>query len=265
MPAAYGFISQVSIQMNAIPSGMTIQHVTIVGPGRLGRSAAHLLHRNDVAHTLVGRNEPIPASPLTWLTVPDREIGKAASAVPMGGIVLHASGATEVDVLRPHKTVGSLHPLMTFPGPEVALPAGEIPAAVAGDPLAVQAARDLAAKLGLSPFEVTGDRALYHAAAVTAGNFATALLHEASTMLAAAGVPLSDAPRILAPLALNSLQNTAAHGAAETLTGPVARGDEDVIQGHLHAIAGFPAHTQAVYTALLQATRQLVKGQSGRE
>lgn len=265
MPAAYVFNSQVSIHMNAIPRRMTIEHVTIVGPGRLGRSAAHLLQKRDVSYELIHRGAPIPPSPLTWLTVPDRQIAAAASAVPGGGIVLHASGATDVDVLRPHPIAGSLHPLMTFPGPEVALPTGEIPAAVSGDPAAMEAAHALAAHLGFSPFEVTGDRTLYHAAAVTAGNFATALLHEASTMLAAAGVPLSDAPRILAPLALNSLQNTAAHGAAQTLTGPVARGDEAVIQEHLDAIAAFPSHTQDVYSALLASARQLVKKESSGE
>jgi predicted short-subunit dehydrogenase-like oxidoreductase (DUF2520 family) len=178
---------------------MMTTSVIIVGPGRLGRSVATLLERRQIPAQLIGRHDRIPRAALTYLTVPDREIGDAAARVPKGGVVLHASGATGVEVLRPHKKAGSLHPLMTFPGPEIALPSGEIPAAIAGDPEAVAAGRKLAELLGFVPFEVQGDRALYHAAAVTAGNFATALLHEASTMLAAAGVPMADAPACWPP------------------------------------------------------------------
>jgi predicted short-subunit dehydrogenase-like oxidoreductase (DUF2520 family) len=265
MGAAYVFDSRVSIDNNAIPDGMPVDPIIIVGPGRLGRSAAILLENRGYTVHLVGRGHPIPAGPLTWLTVPDQRIADAARCVPEGGIVLHASGATDLGPLRPHAPAGSLHPLMTFPGPEVALPSGVIPAAVAGDPAAIDAARTLAVQLGFSPFIVSGDRALYHAAAVTAGNFATTLLHEASTLLAAAGVPMEDAPRLLAPLALRSLENTAAHGAASTLTGPVARGDEAVIQRHLSALADFPPHTRAVYAALLDATRRLAESGGAEE
>jgi len=257
--AAYGLRAEVSIRVNAIARRMNLEQVIIVGPGRLGRSAARLLEPTDCAVQLVSRGQPIPAGPLTWLTVPDREIEAAARKVPTGGIVLHASGATDLTPLRPHTPAGSLHPLMTFPGPEIALPTQTlVPAAVAGDADAVAAAKTLAMHLGFTPFEVTGDRALYHAAAVTAGNFATALLHEASTMLAAAGVPMADAPSLLAPLALRSLQNAAEHGTAATLTGPVARGDSEIIDGHLAALGHFPEHTKSVYAALLEATRRLV-------
>jgi predicted short-subunit dehydrogenase-like oxidoreductase (DUF2520 family) len=239
--------------------------VIIVGPGRLGRSVATLLERRQVPVQLVGRHDRIPPAAITYLTVPDREIGEAAARVPKGGVVLHASGASDVEVLRPHEKAGSLHPLMTFPGPEIALPSGVIPAAIAGDPEAVTAARKLAELIGFVPFEVQGDRALYHAAAVTAGNFATVLLHQACTMLAAAGVPLADAPGLLAPLALNSIHNAALFGAAATLTGPVARGDEISIQGHQAALSAFPEHTRAVYGALLTAARSLHRGENNKE
>lgn len=239
--------------------------VIIVGPGRLGRSVATLLERRQIPVQLIGRHDRIPSAALTYLTVPDREIGDAAARVPKGGVVLHASGATGVEVLRPHQKAGSLHPLMTFPGPEIALPSGVIPAAIAGDPEAVAAGRELANLIGFAPFEVQGDRALYHAAAVTAGNFATALLYEASTMLAAAGVPMADAPGLLAPLALNSIQNTARFGASATLTGPVARGDEISIQRHRDALSAFPDHTRAVYDALLTAARVLHRSEDNQE
>jgi predicted short-subunit dehydrogenase-like oxidoreductase (DUF2520 family) len=236
-------------------------NVVVVGPGRLGRSAAALLASGSHRVRLVGRGDRIPSAPITWLTVPDRAIADAAALVPPGGVLLHASGATDLEVLRPRRPVGSLHPLMSFPGPDVGMPRPEdgIPAALAGDPKALTAGRLLASALGFSPFEVPGDRRLYHASAVLAGNFATALLADAARILAAAGVPEEQAPALLAPLALASIRNAAAAGPATALTGPVSRGDDGVIDGHLSALdeAGMPPGVRATYQVLLESARRL--------
>lgn len=233
--------------------------VAIVGPGRLGRTVAGALSRAGWSVTLTGRGEPIPAAPLTWLTVPDRAIADAAAATPPGGVVLHASGATDVAPLRPHQPAGSLHPLMTFPGPELAPPPADVPAAVAGDPAAQQAARRLAQALGWRAFTVPGDRTLYHAAAVLAGNYATTLLGLAAEALAAAGVPADEAPALLAPLALTSLKNAAEVGPAQALTGPAARGDQPVIERHLRALQQIDPELEAAYAAMLRATERLLR------
>ncbi len=232
--------------------------LVIVGPGRLGRSAHQILSEAGHPVVLVGRHDPIPAARLTWLTVPDRAVAAAAQAVPAGGVVLHASGALDVDVLRPHPKAGSLHPLMSFPGPELDLPTGTVPAAIAGDEDARIAAHGLAEKLGFTPFTVGGDRRLYHAAAVIAGNFATTLLVEAGRALSACGVSEPEARRLLAPLATTSLTNTIASG-ADALTGPVARGDDDIIAAHQSALDELDPKLGALYEALTRATRQ-VKG-----
>ncbi len=234
--------------------------LVVVGPGRLGRSVTTLLKNRGHSVTLVGRGETIPTSSLTWLTVPDRAIREASERVPPGGVVLHASGATDVSALRPHPHAGSLHPLMSFPGPHALPPSGlEVPAAVAGDPLASEAAVSLARALGWTPFAVSGDRRLYHAAAVLAGNFATALLADAAEVLAAAGVHREDAASLLAPLALASLANAARQGPAAALTGPVARGDKETVAAHQEALraGGLPPRVQATYSALLCSAQHL--------
>ena len=231
--------------------------VGIVGPGRLGRSLALLLERAGHRVEVAGRGGD-PQADVVLLTVPDGEIATAAARITRAPVLLHCSGATGVEVLRPHRPAGSLHPLMTFPGPEISLPdlAG-VPAAVAGDPEAVRVGTDLARSLGLRPFEVSGDRRMYHAAAVMAGNFATVLLAEASRVLAAAGVDPAEAPALLAPLALESLRNAAADPAA-ALTGPVARGDEAVLQGHREALgeAGL-TDIRSLYDLLTASARRL--------
>ena len=80
-------------------------------------------------------------------------------------------------------------------------------------------------------FRVSGDRRLYHAAAVLAGNGATILLGEACRALVAAGVPAADAAGLLQPLVRRSIDNAVPDPAA-ALTGPVARGDVEVLAGH---------------------------------
>ena len=148
--------------------------LAIVGAGRLGRSVARILDARVRAgamnFTLVSRGEPIPRARVTYLAVADRDIEDVAALVPQGSIVLHASGVRDFSVLRDHhKSVGSLHPLMTFPGPEVGLPQGDIPATVDGsDQSAIDAAERLAKALGFTAVRINGDRRLYHAAAVIA-------------------------------------------------------------------------------------------------
>lgn len=216
---------------------MPLQPLVLVGPGRLGRSVAALLTQRGRPFQLVGRGVPIPPAVLTWILVPDRAISVVARAVPSGQVVLHASGALDTGVLGGHPHAGSLHPLMTFPGPEAGLPpAAETPAGIAGDPSARDAAWALAEAIGWRPFLAPPDRRLYHAAAVMAGNFATTLLGESARVLAAAGIDPQAAPGLLAPLAVQSLRNAAAVGPARALTGPIARGDRAVVEQHRQAL-----------------------------
>jgi predicted short-subunit dehydrogenase-like oxidoreductase (DUF2520 family) len=237
-------------------SGDSSPQLVIVGPGRLGRTVEQQLHAKGWTLRVVGREQPIPSSPLTYLTVPDAQVAKVAARVPPGGVLLHASGALGLAALEPHGQAGSLHPLMSFPGPELAMPTGPIPAAVAGTVQAAEAASSLAKALGWTPFEVQGDRRLYHAAAVIAGNFGTTLLHEAAQVLSRAGVSPDQAVGLLAPLALASIRNAAAVGPARSLTGPVARGDRAVIEGHRAALASTP-RIRDLYDALIEATEHM--------
>jgi predicted short-subunit dehydrogenase-like oxidoreductase (DUF2520 family) len=213
--------------------------VCLIGPGRLGRSLAPLLRAagHDVA--LRGRGELPGPCDVVWLTVPDRALAEVAAwLAPQVGAtpVLHASGALDLTPLAALPEHGSLHPLMTFPGPEVGLPDLQgVPAALDGTPAAHAVAAALASSLGLRPLTVRGDRRLYHAAAVLAGNLSTVLLTEAARVLVAAGVPPDEAAADLLPLALASLRNAARRPDA-ALTGPIARGDLPVLSAHRAAL-----------------------------
>jgi predicted short-subunit dehydrogenase-like oxidoreductase (DUF2520 family) len=128
---------------------------------------------------------------------------------------------------------------------------GDDAARVAADAMVIQR---LARRLHLSPCRVRdADRVRYHAGAVIAGNLATALLQLGVEQLVSAGVDV-DAARVgLARL----LASTAARAERDplplALTGPVARGDEGTVAGHLAALP--PGRARDAYRLL---TRVLI-------
>ncbi len=209
--------------------------IGIIGPGKLGKSLCKLLSACGHQVRLYGR-EGTPDEPVVLLTVPDRELSAVAATIAPGRVLLHCSGASEFEILRPHRPAGSFHPLMTFPGIEIGLPhLKDVPVAIAGDEAAQHIAETLAKDLEMKPFRVPGSRSLYHAAAVMAGNFSTALLASGAQMLTAAGVPAKEAPALLLPLAIASLTN-AQTDPANSLTGPAARNDQSTIDEHRAAL-----------------------------
>jgi predicted short-subunit dehydrogenase-like oxidoreductase (DUF2520 family) len=235
-------------------------NIAIVGQGRLGGAVARRLEAAGQKVRRVRRGEAVPEVGLIWLLVPDRALAEVAAELagrpcPM----LHSSGALGPEALCGHRPAGALHPLMSFPSAE-AWPEGPIPASLAGDPEAVAAGGRLAELLGWSTFALPGDRRLYHAAAVLAGNGATALLGLGAELLVAAGVPAAAAPALLAPLVLTSLRNAAQMGPRAALTGPVVRGDLPTLVAHRAAISAADPTLLPAYNALVEATLRLMSG-----
>lgn len=240
--------------------------IGIVGPGRLGRTLAELLEARGHTIALVGRGARLPRGDAVFLTVPDAALAGLATRLEPGVPALHCSGALPAEVLRPHAPAGCMHPLMTFPGPEVAIPSLEgVPAAVSGDPPALKRARAVAEELGMQPFPAPENRALYHAAAVIAGNFATVLLADGARALAAAGVDEGAAAGMLAPLAMASIAQAAPDPAA-ALTGPAVRGDVATLARHRRALeAAGLSELVAVYDLLTKRASALRAAADGSD
>jgi predicted short-subunit dehydrogenase-like oxidoreductase (DUF2520 family) len=230
-------------------------HLALLGMGRLARSLAPLLELAGHRVTRWRRGDPQPRADLCWITASDDAVPELAAWLEPGPVVLHASGGLDHAVLRPHRPAGSLHPLQTFPGPELGTPPLQgAPAAVAGDPEAVRAAERIARDLGMRPFAVPGDRRLYHAACVLAGNFTTVLLAEASRLLESAGVE-EDPLELLLPLVNASIDGALRHGPRAAITGPAARGDERTIHSQLEALAETHPELLPLYRALTERAR----------
>jgi predicted short-subunit dehydrogenase-like oxidoreductase (DUF2520 family) len=221
----------------------------VVGAGRLGTVLAAAL----AAAGPLRRGEPVPpATEVVLLCVPDDRIAEAAAAVPPGPLLGHCSGATGLDVFGEREGF-SLHPLMSVPHgspPDVLHGAGA--ALDATSPAALVTAERLARALRLNPVRVAPeDRVAYHAAAAMAANFLVALEAAAERPAATAGVSRAQ----LAPLVLATARQWADLGPQSALTGPIARGDEQVVARHRAAVAERTPDLLALWEALAEQTR----------
>jgi predicted short-subunit dehydrogenase-like oxidoreductase (DUF2520 family) len=227
----------------------------IVGAGRLGTALTTALEAGGLAvRGPLGRHADVGDATAVLLCVPDGEIAAAAAAIAPGPLVGHCSGITGLDALAPHEGF-SLHPLMTVPagaGPDVFTGAG---CAIDGTtPRALAAAEALAGALDMRATRVADeDRAAYHAAASIASNFLVTVESAAERLAASAGVDRE----LLAPLVRRAVENWAARGAHDALTGPIARGDEQTVARQRAAVAERAPDLLPLFDALADATRAL--------
>jgi predicted short-subunit dehydrogenase-like oxidoreductase (DUF2520 family) len=166
----------------------------------------------------------------------------AGGAVRMGDKVIHMSGAGGLDLVAPARQAGahvaSIHPIQSFADVEGAIM--NIPGSTFGitadEKLREWAVSIVNALKGVPFFVTERDKALYHAAACMASNYLTTLMHMVETTYQALGLSRKEAIRAFWPLVRGTLLNIETRGAAEALTGPIARGDAGTIGKHLQAL-----------------------------
>lgn len=259
-------------------------HVAIVGPGRLGNALAlelrragyrisEIVSRNSrtsrrKASVLAKRVHAIASvasaafeADLVWLCVPDRQISRVARHLAQatdwrGKIVFHSSGALPSDELhalrRRGAAVASVHPLMTFVPASVPSLHG-VPFAVEGDPAALRLARKIIRDLGGEAFAISkSKKSAYHAWGGFTSPLLIALLVTGEKVARAAGLSAADARKKMLPIVRQTLANYAKLGPAGAFSGPVGRGDTQVVRKHVKELKKIPGATD-VYLALARA------------
>jgi predicted short-subunit dehydrogenase-like oxidoreductase (DUF2520 family) len=258
--------------------------IAIVGPGRLGTALAMELRRAEysiseivsgnsstsrrkaralakLAHSRTARSGGRLHGDLVWFCVPDREIARAARQLAdaadwQGKVALHSSGALGSDELRGLRlrgaAVASVHPLMTFVLRSVPTLRG-VPFALEGDPAAVRAARRIVRDLGAETFPISKSRKkAYHAWGAFTSPLLIALLVTAERVARAAGLSTAGARRKALPILRQTLANYERLGPSGAFSGPIVRGDAQVVREHLKALKGVP-EARAIYLALARA------------
>ena len=210
-----------------------------------------------------------PGVPL-MLGVPEGSLGEADYMLAdsdkniAGRVVFHLSGALPSRILNfcrlSGARVGSMHPLMILPDPLTG--ARNLKTAT----FAIEGRQEAVALLKEMAFAVSGKmfilsvrgKTLYHIAAVTASNYVIGLLAEAEGLLMKAGVPEEESLKAFQSLVEATVKNFFSEGPVQALTGPVERGEVEMIGSHLRALAKTPA-SKALYSTMARKTLEIAK------
>lgn len=240
-------------------AGYTISEIVSRNNAASKRKAAALGRKVHALHSTVD-NARLNAE-VIWFCVPDREIKKAAhqlaSAIDWKGkIAYHSSGALlsdELDILRKRgATVASLHPMMTFVSGSIPSLKG-VPFAMEGDAAAIHAARPIVRDLHGEAFSISKQyKAAYHAWGSFASPLLVATLVTAEQLARAAGLSAREARRRMVPIVKQTIANYEMLGPAGAFSGPIVRGDTEIVRKHLRILKNVP-EARDVYLALARA------------
>ena len=257
--------------------------LAIVGAGRVGRALGRRLRELGwTIGSVVTRSEPtarravrfigagkpeaglsrrVLLSSVILISTPDSEIAGVAAELARigteelrGHVVLHTSGALDSGLLQPLRehgaAVGSMHPLQTFCGVAVPPLEGKL-FAIEGDLVALRTARKIARELGAAPTPIEPKKKpLYHAAGALAAGHTLVVIESAVQLLVSLGIKRSEAIRALLPMTKQVLQNYERLGPRAAWTGPLSRGDYEVVAKHLNVLQDYSPEYKQAYEAL---------------
>lgn len=259
--------------------------ISIVGAGPVGSTLALLLRRRGHAivsvisgskrsarqlATLVGCRHwstdlasIAPETNAVLIAVPDKAMGSVARSLAQNPhlrfdrlVAFHTSGVMTSDLLRPLRkrgsTVFSLHPIQSFPKDisprQQARGMNGVWYGFEGTLRSESTARLLVGYLGGKMVRIPKERKiLYHLACVFASNYAVVLIGVLERLAGRLGW------RDLRPLSrlfLSSAGNAMSQGAAKALTGPIRRGNPEVLRMHIMALRRLAPDLGRLYRAL---------------
>jgi len=267
---------------------MSRPRLSVIGPGKVGRTLARLFHENGVfeigalvsrgvetaqdAAGFIGAGEantdPAEAD-IILVAVPDPALSGALTRLALsdlkpGTIIAHTSGALGLDVFAPLTGLNvrcvCAHPVKAFSDPARSV------ATFAGTMITLQGEVSACEALGPAFSAIGGetlvladdtDRTLYHAAIVFMANHLPTLIHAGIETFAHVGISRDNGLAIAGPILRDTLAAILEKGPAAALTGPVARGDAETVSRHLESLKAVDADLAKLYAALARATADL--------
>jgi predicted short-subunit dehydrogenase-like oxidoreductase (DUF2520 family) len=206
-----------------------------------------------------------PNTNLLLLTVSDSALKSVAEKLATLRLPFHRltvvqfSGALTTDVLRPLSQKGaltlSLHPFQTFPKGISSSDAESLFKCffglqsddLEGIDVGKKIAHDLGGKVMIVPKEA---KTLYHIAGVMASNYLVTLASLSSEIFATLGLTPKEVAKIIEPIMRQTLSNIAsAPTIADALSGPIERGDSQLIARHLRELSEQVPHLLPIYAA----------------
>jgi predicted short-subunit dehydrogenase-like oxidoreductase (DUF2520 family) len=269
--------------------------VVIIGAGAVGKSIGYLLAKNgyqvlgfiskslDSAQAgveLLGGgfatteyDDFILKADLILITTPDEVIKKVAKdifdqeLVKKGSCLIHCSGALTSKILVPEvDKCGdygqlSLHPLQSIANVEKGIDSlAKSFFTIEGNEIGREVGEEIIKSFGADYEVINAEvKPIYHAAACVASNYLVAILDLALTMNKKAGISPEKALSGLLPLIKGTLDNIEDLGTVQSLTGPISRGDVEVIKNHLDVLKEIFPDALELYQGLGVYTADIAK------
>lgn len=172
------------------------------------------------------------------IAVKDDAIAEVVEALKdIEGLIVHTSGATDIDVLSPLKKAGVLYPLQTF-SKNKQLDFANVPLCIeALDQSVLGSLRSIASGLTPMVYEVDSEkRRVLHLAAVFACNFVNHMYVLSDELVRHHGLDFE----ILKPLIMETAVKVQTASPIDVQTGPAVRHDEKTISRHLELLDNMP-------------------------
>lgn len=261
-----------------------MRKVSIIGAGVVGTAMGYLLKERGYsiagiasrtlasaqrAQEFIGEGEATTdlgataqKAEIVFITTSDRAIEEVCKKIASeggfnpGASVFHTCGALSSEILSSAKYKGayvaSLHPLQSLADIQEAIK--NIPGSyfcLEGDEAALAVAKKIVGSLGGKEITIEVEKKpLYHAGASVASNFLVATIRFALELFEAAGISRKDSLNALMPLIKGTVRNIENLRIPSALTGPISRGDIEVIEDHIKAISEERPETIGLYTEL---------------
>ncbi len=173
-----------------------------------------------------------------------------------GNVVFHCSGPYSSAVFAKALDVGahvaSVHPIKSFP--QVDFSPDSLTGVYCGAEGSLQALSILnpafaALRAKWLPID-SNSKMIYHAAAVMASNNLTALIELSLQAYEKAGINRQQAAQLMKPIVTNALDNSLTLGPEVALTGPIARGDHQLVETQLAELDAWNAQFAEAYRSL---------------
>lgn len=245
--------------------------INFIGVGRVGKTIAKQIVARNIALiqgvcnrslesgkkaiASIGQGEAfasiqeLPPADITFITTYDdvletccQNLAKSPN-LKSGSIVLHCSGSLSSDLLISVKEkdcyIASAHPMRSFTKSSNISNDCATYCALEGDDEALSLLSHLFKAMNYSIYSIDKkNKAIYHASAVFASNYLVTLCDSALSCLKNAGVMGEDGIKMILNLMKNTLDNLDfAQSTERVLTGPISRGDLEVIKRHLQALS----------------------------
>ena len=271
------------------------QRLNFIGCGQLGKTLGSLWHEsniifvNDVltrsissakaAVNIMGAGVPIEdmsamsSADFFLIASSDDDIKHCSQhlaksgLINKGDVVFHCSGAQTSDLLQSCRSAGasvaSIHPIKSFADIELAKSsfAGTYCGAE-GDKAALSLLTPLFTRIGANILPISKEnKTLYHAASVIASNYLVTLQEISINAFAQAGIDRQAAMQVLKPIVTGTVDNIFQHGTTAALTGPIARGDQQVVASQLKAMENWDEDLATIYRLLGKYSVPLAEAQ----